>query len=678
MDGYPQLAADHLLHTEMVGALSETVGNVIRQLNLEFARSEISPEEPQEIQKTKIRARQRAYELLVEVALNIIGTEANRVGFSSEETELTFGEIMNALKTWEKNEVSTMALLKTTVANAVSERFIEDAKKVAKGESLVSSMASEIESSLDRSSPASSLVMASRRSIEGNVYFRMAKLGLCKFGNDYAIGLRWLRHLGFVQVSTNPVLAARAYEDDSNLWGEFAKTIKLHPEWHDQPEQFADEIAMEATMTALWPNLAIFRPIALLSKLHDGLVSYQLNPGVADSVELSLKDAIRIYSSASRFLAEYDSYLLWGYSRVPERARPNIVFKIAAQSPAAAQITTALNEMGIGTNNTVTYTVGQEAELIIAAMKGMAKARKMGISITQTYETNMGGRLESHLREIEAERILRQTLKSSSNKEAILTTLAERLHALKEFEKFHGIDDRIRILCSFQFLKSLINPSFVEAVTPQGSDEKVRRQIVETLTEMENAIGHSGTLIARKVYWIFFSSENRIKWLNHLRSQYGLAKNQAEDILSKIDLLPASKRKPEDTLLTLGRKNVTNTEFPSQQLALSNASRQEGFNLMHYDNSMTHPANPSVLRSLSNVSDFRLAYGISPDLSKRLNAIGIECEPDVEGLLQNEWGAFGAVVKTMTEFNRAYSTFRDVAMAIVKETATSARGGKRD
>jgi hypothetical protein len=39
--------------------------------------------------------------------------------------------------------------------------------------------------------------------IEGNVYTRMVREGFCRFGNDYALGLRWLRHLGFEQVFKN-------------------------------------------------------------------------------------------------------------------------------------------------------------------------------------------------------------------------------------------------------------------------------------------------------------------------------------------------------------------------------------------------------------------------------------------------------------------------------------------
>jgi len=41
-------------------------------------------------------------------------------------------------------------------------------------------------------------------------------------------------------------------------------------------------------------------------------------------------------------------------------------------------------------------------------MEGMAKALKRGIHTTQAYETNMGGRLEGHLREVLAAKLIKQ------------------------------------------------------------------------------------------------------------------------------------------------------------------------------------------------------------------------------------------------------------------------------
>ncbi len=65
--------------------------------------------------------------------------------------------------------------------------------------------------------------------IKTNIYYRMVEEGKCKFGNDYALGLRWLRHLGFEQVSTNPVLAARAYQDEPGLMALFKEETQHHP-----------------------------------------------------------------------------------------------------------------------------------------------------------------------------------------------------------------------------------------------------------------------------------------------------------------------------------------------------------------------------------------------------------------------------------------------------------------
>ena len=94
--------------------------------------------------------------------------------------------------------------------------------------------------------------------------------------------------------------------------------------------------------------------------MHHGMVSLQLNPTIADDYEKSLREALKIYLDAQDFLKKYDHYLLWGYSTFSEHGRPNIVFKVAGSSPAAIELTRKLESLGIGTNNTVTFTVSQE------------------------------------------------------------------------------------------------------------------------------------------------------------------------------------------------------------------------------------------------------------------------------------------------------------------------------
>lgn len=669
LSGHPQLAADHLLNREMQGRLIATVGNVVRQLNLEFVRSEVAPKDPVEVQKRKIQVRQRAYEVLIEIAINLAGVESKVVGFSGEELDRAFRHIIQTLETWEDlGNRESAADFDGTIAKAVVKTFILEVKKVMAGAGMVAIMGEEIEKELVEGNFAASFVFAAKKVIQKNIYYQMVMQQLCRFGNDYAIGLRWLRHLGYVQVSTNPVLAARAYNDDPSLWDNFREVVKEHPEWFDQPEGLGDEIAMEATKIALWPNLIVFRPIALLSKLHYGMVSYQLNPNVAGSLRGSMDDALRIYSSAQEFLRNYDEHLIWGYSNKEERGRPNMVFKLAGGSPAAMNITTAFNKMGIGTNNTVTYTVAQEVALIIAAMKGMAHALKMGIPISQVYETNMGGRLESHLRDLEAERLVNKVLGKVGDREKVLRRLAEKLGASKELNTTLSVREKVGLICSYKYLKSLSHPALVEAIT----NAKIywnSKEVSAFLSRLENDIGHAGTFVAQRVYKIFFTTENRPKWLAFLQKEFGISEGEAEEIMDKIDVLPASKRKTNDTFFTLARRNVTNTEFPNHQLKVLEASREKGFDLSSFEDSIMKDYDSDILQRLLKLEDFRKAYELTPELIEKLRTVGIEEDFGQGGLKITEWSTFGPVVKTMNEFTEAYNRFREKAIEFVRKVS---------
>lgn len=182
---------------------------------------------------------------MIEIALNVVGAEGVKVGFSEDEIKEVLNQIVQVLELWESLEDPGKPIIKTVV-----EKLIRDMKIVASGNGMVPKMAEEVENRLVENRLASSFIKAAYEVMRENVYFKMTLKKMCRFGNDYAIGLRWLRHLGFVQVSTNPVLAAKAYDDDSRLWEEFRKVVKNHPEWYGNPESFRDEIAMAATMIA--------------------------------------------------------------------------------------------------------------------------------------------------------------------------------------------------------------------------------------------------------------------------------------------------------------------------------------------------------------------------------------------------------------------------------------------
>ena len=662
LKGYPQTGADHLLNSEMAGNLAETVGNVIRRLNLQFNACRVCEDDSEEQYRDKIVSRARAFEVLVEIGLNLTGIEPKIVGLSRAECDDAYVFVLEALKAWESLEAEEFDG-KHPISRAVVNKLLADMRKVMKGAGMMAKIADEIEPKVDENSPCSSYLDETSKALRANVYYKISEKGLCKLGNDYAIGLRWLRHLGYVQVSTNPVLAAKAYDDDPSLWKDFEAKVKRHPEWLKDPERFGDDIAMEATMTALWPNLVVFRPLALASKLHDGVVSYQLNPNVAHSYEGSVADAMRIYLAATEFLWNYDGILAWGYSNMVERSRPNIVFKVAGGYPAALEITEKLDSLGIGTNNTVTYTVSQETALIIRAISGMAKAVKMGIPITQAYETNMGGRLESHLRDVEAERILREAISKVDDPGKLLEELAEGL-GIEGYSSMTS-EEKISAICSYKYLKSLRNPAFVEAISKSGafgSPEETEKY----LSDLESDIGFSGTLVCQRVYWIFFSDENRGKWMRWLQKKFGISQEQAADVLDKIDMLPASKRKPDDTYLTLASRNMTNTEFPNHQYNVLLRSREKDFDLMAYRDAVNMSHDPQIAERLLRLEDFKRAYELTPELVDQLKEAGVEANFGTGGLKVEDWPSFGSVVKTMTEFKNAYEEFKKRTVEFVK------------
>ncbi len=675
--GHTKLAADHILYPEMVGKLYDVIGAAIRQLNLEFVAAKIKDTDGKEEVERKVITRYRCYDVLLEMAFNLFGIESKRVGFSSDEVEKSLRAIYSILKRWE--EIERKEYGSALIAKATIEEQLRSMKIVNKGNSMLAYMASEVEKQLDENNLLESYLNAMRKQFETNIYYVATLKGMCKFGNDYALGLRWLRHLGYVQVSTNPVLAARAYDDDPRLWElfkEYAKDVlvKEHPEWFKEPDKYADDIAMEATRFALMDNFLVFRPVFFWSRYHDGLVSYQLNPLIAHDVEKSVEAALTFYMRTQKDLKVYDEYLLWGYTTVTEKGRPNIVIKVAAAYPAAIEIAERLNELGIGQNITVSYTVAQEVLIGVAAMRGMAKAIKAGILVTQTYDTNMGGRLEDHLRETIASDLLLKGLEKVDEKkrEAILEKLAKALGVPEdkyaELMKL-PLKERIEVLCSKKILgRNLLRDAFVEALLETGAYGD-KESLVKMLSQIENDLHLSGTFVAHRVYEILFAPGNREKWIEYLMKEVGVTREEAEMVVDRIDLLPASKRHPSDTLLTFARRNMTNTEFPNHQLKVLHETMKPGFRLEDYEESVMKELDPKVLERLMQYEDFVKAYEASPEVNELLKKVGIELKYGNRGLKVEEWPKYGPCVKTMKEFTEGYLKFRDKCVQVIKELA---------
>ena len=682
--GYPKIAADHILHKEMRGHLKETVGNAIRQwnfmLNQVFSR---------ELSDKDIVLCSRIYNALINIALNLAGFEREIVGFSREEAEKTIGIVITALKGFEEEERRKFDG-EAPISKAVVEDFLSEMKKVMKEYyrppgSMIAYTAGEIEKNIDEDNILESFLKAAIEQIQNNVYYKMSSLGLCRFGNDYALGLRWLRHLGFVQVSTNPSLAAIAYLDDPTLWegfkGEdlcpdFKTVIEEQKHLLENPEASGDEIVAYATEVCIWQNLVIFRPIALASNMAHGMISLQLNPKIADNYEESVRYALKFYRDAEEFLKRYDAYLLWGYSEIEERGRPNIVFKVAGSSPASIDITRKLESLGIGTNNTVTFTVSQEVELILAKMEGRAEAVKKGIPLTTVYETNMGGRLDDHLREVQAESLISKALEKAEDKESVLKDLAEELNALEEAEKVETLEEMIKIVGSRRFLKPLTKEPFIEFLAKFGVPSTSKVEVKEFLERLELDIEHCGILVTKRVHEIFFSPQNRPKWVSYLCSKYGLSPEEAEEVINGIDVLPASKRHPRETLLTLSGVHMTHTEFPNHQMSVLRTSLEEGFDVQKYRESVGEAVDSEMLRRITHdwtdiKDEFIRAYEVTSSQQEVFKEAGILDWKKYgdRGIEPSEWRTFGATVKTMNEFSKSYDEFQKKCIDFVRKLA---------
>lgn len=580
---------------------------------------------------------------LIQLGMNFVGRDAEIVGYGAEEIDASLDSVLDALDNLEGDHA-------TDVVNG----FLADMKSVNLADSLSGLLAERIESNLDADNPARSFLELLKTNMRGGVYWQMIGEDICKFGNDFARGLEYLRHYGFCQVSTNPVLAAKAFDEDPSLDDELKAEIARHDEWKTEPEKYADDIVMAATLIALWPNLSIFRPLAMYTGLKDYMVSFQLNPNIADRADASIEDARNAYRIADDYLKGYDKLL--GVSDIT--LDPNIVFKVGGGHEAARKITTVLNSEGIGTNNTVVYTVAQEVQLVIDAFEGKARSAQAGKQVVRTYETNMGGRFVSHLREVEAEKLFGAL--SEDRASELLAELASDL----EVDIPEGtVAEQAAEICSFAYLKSLDHPVMLKVAEAAG-------QSSEAIVQLEADLKKAGTVIARRVHWIFYAPENRPKWITYLSDTYGLSEDQAQWILASMDVLPASKRVPDDTLHALG-ENMCHTEFPNHQRAVQLVSEAPDFDLDEIRGSIGHEYEPGVTQRLYELPDFQKGYDLTPSLKDFLeNEVQIDLSSwQTRGMEPGDWPEFGSVQKTTAEFKAAYDAFLVRCVELAKEVA---------
>ena len=649
--GQTTLAADHLLFPELNGSLLAVVAVGIRQLNIRFVGAGVLAGDGEAEIVRKIRERQYAYETRLEMAVNFCGLESRWL--DAGERGQAVGSIRGALAEWEAREAGEK---NGSVAVAVIRRFLDRMKLVQKGISMVAKTAMRIEQALDFGKPVLlAFLDKAQAEIEANVYTRMVRENRCRFGNDYALGLRWLRHLGFEQVSTNPVLAALAYSDDPSLAQALQTEAKFHPkfaEWKANPGKYTDEIALYATLLALWDNLHVYRPIffTLAGTSGGGVVSFQLNPNIAHLVQESVRDVFAAFAAGTEDLAVYDNYLLAGYGAMRERGRPNMVIKVAASSPAAREIARTINAFGFGSNITVIYTVGQEVTMVLEELAGMATAIKKGIVPTQLYMTNMGGRFESHLREVKLEALFGELERKLGEAEALkrVEQLAAANGTKPRADEAKGYEAKVVAATRFGSQRT-IDGNAIAALKDAASEEELKT--------WEDVLGKSGTMVARRAWGIFWLEENRGKWVAYLIRKHGITKEQADLILSRVCYLPASKRKPQDTYWTLTGSNMVHTEFPNHQENVRKMAEEPAFKLADYAESITAQFPPEVLAKLNTIPDFRKGYELNAELNQALREAGIAGDFGSGGHTPAEWPEFGSVQKTLVEFKAAYDKF---------------------
>jgi len=342
--GFTLAAADHILLCNP-SELPEIIKDFCESAKTEYP-----------VNSTSIA--EKIFATTIRMGLNLQGLDGQIVGIPPDIGNEALGILLEKSQPLEAQDVSSASL--------AVDMFLKGMESVNSGDSLLSYMAEKIRERIVASRSISSFICAFGDISRQTVYWKMVEKRYCKFGNDYARGLEMLRHLGFSQVSTNPVLAAKAFDEDPLLRDQLLDEINTHSDWVSDPKIHGDAMTLSATLMALWPNLEVFRPLSVRTQNMDYMISFQLNPNIAEDADASIEDAKNAYNLAAKHLTEYDQRL--GLTN-PGAVPPNIVLKVAGSSTAARKITRELNAAGIGTNNTVVYTVGQEVQLILDSLR---------------------------------------------------------------------------------------------------------------------------------------------------------------------------------------------------------------------------------------------------------------------------------------------------------------------
>ena len=100
------------------------------------------------------------------------------------------------------------------------------------------------------------------------------------------------------------------------------------------------------------------------------------------------------------------------------------------------------------------------------------------------------------------------------------------------------------------------------------------------------------------------------------------------------------------------------------------------FNLEQYSESILHTFPPDILDRLDQMTDFRKAYEVNPELAGVFKKVGIEEDLGKAGLTPSDWPQFGPVQKTLAEFKAAYDGFYHEILSSLKKPALKKKPSK--
>ena len=254
--------------------------------------------------------------------------------------------------------------------------------------------------------------------------------------------------------------------------------------------------------------------------------------------------------------------------------------------------------------------------------------------------------------------------------------LAESLQAWDEVKEIPSLEQKVVAVASRRYLRPINKEPLIEFLTAQGVPSSSKEKVAKHLSALEDDIEYCGILVTKRVYEVFFSPENKPKWNAYLQAEHDLTSEQAEEVMRGVDILPASKRKPKETFLTLGGAHMTHTEFPNHQMNMLMASLEAGFDLEEFVESVLRGISPEVLHRLTaewvDISGlFAEAYELTPDQLRVLGEAKVTGGDRYgeRGISPSQWRTFGATDKTMVEFSGSYERFREKCIKFVSKMA---------